>query len=67
MIINYISKYIERISGVKKKLWIIFKQIQPKFIINLHESKACMGVEENKKTKTKKQSSDDIIKGVRNF
>ena len=26
-----------------------------------------MGVEENKKTKTKKQSSDDIIKGVRNF
>ena len=26
-----------------------------------------MGVEENKKTKTKKQSSDDIIKGLRNF
>ena len=26
-----------------------------------------MGIEENKKTKTKKQSSDDIIKGVRNF
>ena len=26
-----------------------------------------MGVEENKKTKNKKQSSDDIIKGLRNF
>ena len=26
-----------------------------------------MGVEETKKTKSKKQSSDDIIKGVRNF
>ena len=26
-----------------------------------------MGVEENKKTKTKKQSSDNIIKGLRNF
>ena len=52
---------------LKRKLWIFFKQIQPNFIIDQHESKACMEVEENKKTKNKNQSSDDIIKGVRNF